>query len=121
MDFLIVALERGQVMAVRIPWDKYEAAILLDACLRVDQGVINRSSAITYVSNTLRNRAVRRGLEIDAIFRNENGISMQFSAMANCLHHGSGGLTISKIFRETIEFMGQMKSHLIRWYRRRWN
>ena len=90
-------------MAVRILWDKYEAAVLLDACLRVDQGVISRSSAITYVSNTLRNRAVSRGLEIDTIFRNENGISMQFSAMANCLHHKSGGLTISKIFRETVE------------------
>ena len=90
-------------MAVKIPWDKYEAAILLDACLRVDQGVINRSSAIKCVSNTLRNRAERRGLEIDTIFRNENGISMQFSAMANCLHHKSRGLTISKIFREVVE------------------
>lgn len=90
-------------MAVKIPWDKYEAAILLGACLRVDQGVINRSSAIKCVSNTLRNRAERRGLEIDTIFRNENGISMQFSAMANCLHHKSRGLTISKIFREVVE------------------
>lgn len=90
-------------MAVRVPWDKYEAAVLLDACLRVEQGAISRSSAITYVSNTLRKRAVSRGLEIDAIFRNENGISMQFSAMANCLHHKSTGLTISKLFRETVE------------------
>ncbi len=29
-------------MAVRIPWDKYEAAILLDACLRVEHGEIER-------------------------------------------------------------------------------
>lgn len=90
-------------MAVRVPWDKYEAAVLLDACLRVEQGAISRSSAITYVSNTLRKRAVSRGLEIDAIFRNENGISMQFSAITNCLHHKSAGLTISKLFRETVE------------------
>ena len=90
-------------MAVRVPWDKYEAAVLLDACLRVEQGKISRSSAITHVSNTLRKRAVSKGLEIDAIFRNENGISMQFSAMANCLHHKSAGLTISKLFRETVE------------------
>lgn len=90
-------------MAVRIPWDKYEAAVLLDACLRVEQGAISRSSAITYVSNTLRKRAVSRGLEIDTVFRNENGISMQFSAMANCLHHKSVGLAISKLFREIVE------------------
>jgi len=90
-------------MAVRIPWDKYEAAILLEACLRVEQGAISRSTAITYVSNTLRKRAVSRGLEIDAIFRNENGISMQFSAMENCLRHKSAGLAISKLFRETVE------------------
>ena len=90
-------------MAIRIPWDKYESAVLLDACLRVEQGVISRSSAITYVSNTLRKRAISNGLEIDDIFRNENGISMQFSAMANCLHHKSAGLTISKLFRETVE------------------
>ena len=90
-------------MAIRIPWDKYESAVLLDACLRVERGVISRSSAITYVSNTLRKRAISKGLEIDDIFRNENGISMQFSAMANCLHHKSAGLTISKLFRETVE------------------
>ncbi|MEI3119394.1 MAG: hypothetical protein V8S86_00040 [Eubacteriales bacterium] len=90
-------------MAYRIPWDKYEAAILLDTCLRVDQGVFDCSSAITLVSIILRNRAIHRGLEIDNIFRNENGISMQLSAMTNCLHHKSGGLTISKIFRDTVE------------------
>ena len=71
-----IALERYRTMAYRIPWDKYEAAILLDTCLRVDQGVFDCSSAITLVSNILRNRAIHRGLEIDNIFRNENGISM---------------------------------------------
>lgn len=89
-------------MAVRVPWDKYEAAILLDACLNVEQGKMTRSNAITYVSTTLRNRAVNKGMEIDDKFRNENGISMQFSAMTNCLHHKSGGLTISKVFYETV-------------------
>lgn len=90
-------------MAVRILWDKYEAAILLDACLRVDHGEIERTFAVTYVSNTLRKRAELRGIKIDSIFRNKNGIEMQLSAMSNCLHHRSGGLTISKIFRETVE------------------
>ncbi len=90
-------------MAVRVPWDKYEAAILLDACLRVDQGKMDRASAITYVSKTLRERAIKQGKEIDSVFRNENGISMQLSAMMTCVHHKSGGLTISKVFREVVE------------------
>lgn len=90
-------------MAVRVPWDKYEAAILLDACLRVDHGEIERAFAVTYVSNTLRKRAELRGIEIDLVFRNENGIKMQFSSMSNCLHHKSGGLAVSSLFRETVE------------------
>ena len=89
-------------MAVRIPWDKYEAAILLDTCLRVDHGEIERTFAITYVSNILRKRAELKGIDIDSIFRNENGIGMQFSAMSNCLHHKSGGLAISSLFQETV-------------------
>lgn len=90
-------------MAVRILWDKYEAAILLEACLRIDHGEIERTAAITYVSNILRKRAELRGIKIDPIFRNENGIGMQLSAMSNCLHHKSGGLTISSLFREIVE------------------
>ena len=90
-------------MAVRVPWDKYEAAILLDACLRVDHGEIERAFAVTYVSNTLRKRAELRGIEIDSVFRNENGIKMQLSSMSNCLHHKSGGLAVSSLFRETVE------------------
>lgn len=71
-------------MAMRVPWDKYEAAVLLDYCLRVENGDMSRSEAITTISHMLRQRAVLAGNKIDAVFRNENGISMQLSAMKNC-------------------------------------
>lgn len=100
-------------MIVRIPWNKHEAAILLDACIRVEQGLVNRSEAITYVSEMLRNLAINNGQEIDLVFRNENGISMQFSAMWNCFHNKEGGLTISKIFREIVSLYELDKAKFI--------
>lgn len=90
-------------MAMRVPWDKYEAAVLLDYCLRVENGDMSRSEAITTISHMLRQRAVLAGNKIDAVFRNENGISMQLSAMKNCYFGKKQGLTISKLFYEIVE------------------
>ncbi len=64
-------------MAIRIPWDEHEEAILLDACLAVIGNKTSRADAILKVSNTLREKAVRNGIVIDSIYCNENGISMQ--------------------------------------------
>ena len=66
-------------MALRVPWDKYEAALLLNYCIRIEKGEISKAEAISTVSQMLRNRAIRKGYEIDDVFRNENGISMQIS------------------------------------------
>ena len=79
-------------MAIRIPWDEYEAALLLDYCIKVEDKVLTRSEAITTVSHILRNRAIRNGLEIDDVFRNENGIGMQLSSMRNCYLGNKQGL-----------------------------
>ena len=68
-------------MALRVPWDKYEAALLLNYCIRIEKGEISKAEAISTVSQMLRNRAIRKGYEIDDVFRNENGISMQISSM----------------------------------------
>lgn len=45
-------------MAMRIPWDKYETAILIDACIQVINGKTDKNSAIKIVSEKLRKRAV---------------------------------------------------------------
>ena len=64
-------------MAKRIPWDKYETALLVDACAKIMAGEESRKDAITRVSTALRKRAVDNGIEIDDIFRNESGITLQ--------------------------------------------
>ena len=66
------------------PWDRYEAALLLSYCLKIEAGDIPRKEAVDIVSNTLRKRAEVQGVEIDETFRNTNGISMQMSAIRNC-------------------------------------
>lgn len=89
-------------MANRISWDKYEAALLLDYCIKVENKEISRIEAISTVSQILRNRAIRNGLEIDDVFRNENGIGMQLSSMRNCYLGKKQGLTISKLFYDIV-------------------
>lgn len=67
-------------MAIRIPWDKYEAALLLEYCIKIENRELTRVEAISIVSQILRSRATRNGKKIDDIFRNENGIGMQLSS-----------------------------------------
>ena len=68
-------------MAERKMWDKYEAAILLEAVLNIENNIENRSKAIERVSKHLRAMAQNRGFSIDDTYRNTNGISMQMVAM----------------------------------------
>ena len=67
-------------------WDKYEVALLLKYALKVDRGELDRKEAITFVSETLRRRAKLQGEQIDDVFRNTNGISMQMMAILDCYH-----------------------------------
>lgn len=63
------------------PWDKHEAAILLDALIRVRAGELDRKKAISSVSEMLRRKATNEGLEIDDVYRNVNGITFQMHSM----------------------------------------
>ncbi len=88
-------------MPIRIPWDQYEVAILIDACIHYNAGEITKDTAVKEVSAKLRNRAVSNGLEIDEVFRNENGITMQFMLMNELLTEQKSGLRgASKLFVE---------------------
>ena len=68
-------------MALRIPWDIEEAVLMLDMLLKSLDGKLTRKEAIRQVSEKLRRRAINRGITIDDIFRNENGITFQMSAL----------------------------------------
>ena len=62
-------------MAIRIAWDKYEVALLLKYTIAVEEESVSRATAVSEVSEILRNRAVSKGLAIDEFFRNINSIS----------------------------------------------
>lgn len=62
-------------------WDKYEAAILLEGLLASVKGELTRLDAIKVVSRDLRAMALHRGIEIDEVYRNTNGISLQMKSM----------------------------------------
>ena len=93
-------------MAVRIPWDDCEAAYLLSELIRVLNNEMPRNEAVKLVSDNLRKRAVRRGLEIDDVFRNTNGITLQMSVMEYIYTEGRHGLkksTMPKLFQQVVE------------------
>lgn len=91
-------------MALRILWDEYESALLLSELLRVLNGEISRKDAVKNVSETLRKRAVARGIEIDDVFRNENGIQLQMRAMEFIFTDGASGLEKpSAMFHQTVD------------------
>ena len=60
-------------------WNQYEAALLLDICIRVERGDIEEKAAIKKLSETLR-RAAGRNDDNDT-YRNEAGISWQYNYM----------------------------------------
>lgn len=97
-------------MALRIPWNKYEVAILIDACDRYYQFGGDKSQIIKLVSKQLRLMAINGKIEIDDIYRNENGISMQFTIMSSLLQNSHCGLNgASKLFIEMADIFTKNK------------
>lgn len=91
-------------MAIRIGWDKFEVALLIDACNQVLNKKIAKPEIVSRLSAALRSRAVEQGVEIDEIFRNESGISLQMTKMDYLLADGKIGLPgASKLYAEIAE------------------
>lgn len=88
-------------MAVRIGWDEYEVALLIDACNKIRDKKIDKAECVHKLSNLLRQRAKANGINIDEIFRNENGITLQMTKMEYLLTDGEKGLPgASKLYIE---------------------
>ncbi len=95
----------------RIFWDKYETAILVDAALMVINGEADKKNTVSKVSKSLRNRAKSMGLQIDDVFRNENGISIQMEIMIALLNNKQSSLRKApKIFRSVVDIYHNDKS-----------
>ena len=88
-------------MNVRPPaWDKYEAVILLEGMLDIKQHDMPRNIVVERVSQDLRKMAHNRGLEIDELFRNVNGITFQLQSMESAYCGYTVFKPASKLFSE---------------------
>lgn len=89
--------------SINIGWNKYETAILIDAYIHVKEGKLLRKDAVAQVSKRLRERMLRIGTTISETYRNENGISMQMSAIGYAMGNEEKGIShVSNIFREIV-------------------
>lgn len=92
-------------MARQIPWDRYEVALLLDAYLRIQEEPQKEKDIIADLSKNLRKRAIHLGYTIDAGFRNENGMSLQYQRMKILMTNSAYGFDgpISRCFHEVVD------------------
>lgn len=87
----------------RIPWDKYETALLFKAYENINCGENFNTEAVK-LSNALRQYAVNRGVEIDETYRNVNGMNMHLAQVQYLFTEGRKGLpSSSKATREMHE------------------
>lgn len=90
-------------MALRVPWDKQETALLIDAYLRVKNKELSQQEAVKEVSTLLRRRAILSGMEIDDVFRNTNGITMQMKIIGGLVDECPSSLhSATKMFNEMV-------------------
>lgn len=86
-------------MASQLEWDEFEAALLLEAAEYVLKNPSAKKQTVEILSNTLRKRAINRGINIDNVFRNTNGIFLQMTKAIYLITNGEIGLPgASKIF-----------------------
>ena len=84
-------------------WDEYEAALLIETYFKIKRNELKRNVAIENLSRNLRELAKIRGLHIDPIFRNKNGINMRLYEIDGIISEGKYGLkNTSDLFKEMI-------------------
>lgn len=83
-------------------WNIYEAVVLLDGYLGVQNKNASRSKVIESVSKDLRLMAVNQGIKIDDIYRNRNGISYQIQSMDSAFQGHKVYIPATKLFQEAV-------------------
>lgn len=78
-------------MAVRIPWDRYEVALLFSTYERVADGA-NLGGEAARLSEKLRTLAIQKGDSIEETYRNVNRMKMQLVNVQYLFTDGQKGL-----------------------------
>ena len=84
-------------------WEIHEDVILLAGYLEWLQTNQPKSKIVKRISADLRQMAVNRGIEIDSIYRNENGISYQIQSMDSAYKGKKVYVPATRLFKETVE------------------
>ncbi|WP_138262166.1 hypothetical protein [[Clostridium] hylemonae] len=85
-------------------WDKYETALLVEAYIKVTEGGEIKTKVLQELSNNLRKMAVNKGLEIDEVFRNLNGMMWQYFFIEKTFKKSGVGQHLpAKVFRDVVE------------------
>ena len=84
-------------------WKIHEAVILLAGYLEWLHTNQPKSKIVKRISADLRQMAVNRGIEIDSIYRNENGISYQIQSMDSAYKGKKVYVPATRLFKETVE------------------
>lgn len=92
-------------MARQLPWNRYEVALLLDAYLQIQEEPQKEKEILSDLSKNLRERALHLGYTIDATFRNENGMSIQYQRMKFLMTNSAYGFEgpIPRCFNEVVD------------------
>ena len=86
---------------MRIPWNKYEAALLIEVYYLYESKAVSRLEVVKIASDMLRGYANAMGLEIDKTFRNINGINMRMYELDYISSKGKKGMRkTSYIFKD---------------------
>lgn len=84
-------------------WTIYEAAILLDGYLKLNEKNLPKMRIVKRISDELRQMAVNSGMAIDEVFRNENGISYQIQSMDSAYAGHKIYVPATNLFSEIVE------------------
>lgn len=89
---------------IKIPWNKFEAALLVDAYLQFQDGSLTKAEAVSCLSKRLRKHLLDMGIPVSEAYRNEAGISLQMSSIEYLMTDGAAGIShTSNLFRDTVE------------------
>ena len=104
-------------MVLRIDWDIYEVALLIEACEKVIANNKAKPEIVAELSEALRKRAIKNGIVIDSKFRNKNGITLQMTNMAYLLTDGAYGLPgASKLYVDMADMKRRTRKSFKKYY-----
>lgn len=91
-------------MAHQSSWNKYEAALLVDAYLKIEKEPHLKNKILLKLSERLRRMALNAGQEIDSTYRNLNGMQWQYNFMQKAFQNERlGTRTPPKLFLDIVK------------------